>query len=207
YREADSWRQWLRRAVAGDPAQVQIMYGLRGERRLDESEVPWLAGYEGAKPVRIGNAAATQLQLDIYGEVMDALFQGSRNGLPAEHAAWDLQATMIEHLETIWREPDEGIWEVRGGRQHFTHSKVMAWVAFDRAIKLVEECGCAASENFARWQKIRDQIHAQVCDCGYNTKKKAFTQVYGSDALDASLLTMPLAGFLPVSDERVKGTI
>ncbi|TMJ66430.1 MAG: glycoside hydrolase family 15 protein, partial [Alphaproteobacteria bacterium] len=205
YREADSWRQWLRRAVAGDPAQVQIMYGLRGERRLDEWEVPWLAGYEGAKPVRIGNAAATQLQLDIYGEVMDALFQGSRNGLPAEHAAWDLQATMIEHLETIWREPDEGIWEVRGGRQHFTHSKVMAWVAFDRAIKAIEQFGFKGP--IQRWRRVRGQIHEQICEQGYNSQVGAFVQTYGSTVLDASALLFPLVGFLPPSDPRVKSTV
>ncbi len=205
YREADSWRQWLRRAVAGDPAQVQIMYGLRGERRLDEWEVPWLAGYEGAKPVRIGNAAAAQLQLDIYGEVMDALFQGSRNGLPAEHAAWDLQATMIEHLETIWREPDEGIWEVRGGRRHFTHSKVMAWVAFDRAIKTIEQFGFKGP--LQRWRRVRAQIHKQICEQGYNSQVGAFVQSYGSTELDASALLFPLVGFLPPSDPRVKSTV
>jgi GH15 family glucan-1,4-alpha-glucosidase len=162
--EADAWRQWLRRAVAGDPAQVQIMYGLLGKRRLDEWEVPWLSGYEGAQPVRIGNGAATQLQLDIYGEVLDALFQGSINGLSTEHAAWDVQRKMLEHLEAVWQEPDEGIWEVRGGRRHFTHSKVMTWVAFDRAIKAVEIFGFKGP--IRRWRRIRAQIHKDVCDKG-----------------------------------------
>ena len=203
--EADAWRQWLRRAVAGDPAQVQIMYGLLGERRLDEWEVPWLAGYEGAKPVRIGNAAASQLQLDIYGEVLDALFQGGINGLSADHAAWDVQCTMLEHLETVWHEPDEGIWEVRGGRRHFTHSKVMAWVAFDRAIKAVEKLGFKGPAR--RWRKIRTQIHKDVCEKGYDTKLGSFVQSYGATELDASALLIPLVGFLPPSDPRVRSTV
>jgi GH15 family glucan-1,4-alpha-glucosidase len=203
--EADAWRQWLRRAVAGDPAQVQIMYGLLGERRLDEWEVPWLAGYEGAKPVRIGNAAASQLQLDIYGEVLDALFQGGMNGLSSDHAAWDVQCTMLEHLETVWHEPDEGIWEVRGGRRHFTHSKVMAWVAFDRAIKAVERLGFKGPAR--RWRKIRAQIHKDVCEKGYDIKLGSFVQSYGATELDASVLLIPLVGFLPPSDRRVRSTV
>jgi GH15 family glucan-1,4-alpha-glucosidase len=205
-REAADWRLWLRRAVAGNPAQVQIMYGLAGERRLDEWEVPWLAGYEGAKPVRIGNAAAKQLQLDIYGEVMDALFQASAKGLTSpEQAAWQLQCKLIEHLATIWQEPDEGLWEVRGGRRHFTHSKVMAWVAFDRGIKSVEQFGFEAP--IARWRKLRAQIHRQVCEQGYNAEVGAFVQSYGSTELDASALLISLVGFLPPSDPRIRSTI
>ena len=205
-REAADWRLWLRRAVAGDPAQVQIMYGLAGERRLDEWEVPWLAGYEGAKPVRIGNAAAKQLQLDIYGEVMDALFQGDARGLTApEHSAWPLQCKLIEHLETIWKEPDEGLWEVRGGRHQFTHSKVMAWVAVDRAIKSVEQFGFEGP--VARWRELRAQIHRQVCTQGYDAKLGAFVQSYGSTELDASALLIALVGFLPPSDPRIRSTV
>jgi GH15 family glucan-1,4-alpha-glucosidase len=157
--------------------------------------------------VRIGNAASNQFQLDVYGEVLAAMWQADHAGIKMTEPDWALMVELMKFLEAHWHEPDEGIWEVRGGRQHFTHSKMMAWLAFDRAIKLVEECGCAAAEHFGRWQKVRNQIHAEVCDRGYNTKKKAFTQVYGSDALDASLLTMPLAGFLPATDERVRGTI
>jgi GH15 family glucan-1,4-alpha-glucosidase len=205
-REAADWRLWLRRAVAGNPAQVQIMYGLAGERRLDEWEVPWLAGYEGAKPVRIGNAAAKQLQLDIYGEVMDALYQGDARGLSApEHTAWQLQCKLIEHLETIWKEPDEGLWEVRGGRRQFTHSKVMAWVAVDRAVKSAEQFGFEGP--VARWRKLRTQIHRQVCKEGYNPKLGAFVQSYGSSELDASALLIALVGFLPPSDPRIGSTV
>jgi len=205
--EATSWRQWLLRAIAGSPAQMQTIYGVRGERRLDEYEIPWLSGYENSRPVRIGNSASSQFQLDVYGEVLAAAWQGHIAGIEMTEADWALMVSIIKFLELHWQEPDEGIWEVRGGRQQFTHSKMMAWLAFDRAIKLVENCECAASEHFDRWQKIRDQIHAQVCERGYNPKRKAFTQVYGSEALDASLLTMPLVGFLPVSDERIKSTI
>ena len=205
--EARAWRQWLLRAVAGSASQMQIMYGVHGERRLNEYEIPWLAGYENSKPVRIGNAASEQFQLDVYGEILAAMYVAHRAGIETSEADWKLQIELMRFLETKWREPDEGIWEVRGGRKQFTHSKMMAWLAFDRAIKLVENCSCAAYEHFDRWQKTRDQIHTEVCERGYNTKKKAFTQVYGSDALDASLLTMPLSGFLPVTDERVRGTI
>jgi GH15 family glucan-1,4-alpha-glucosidase len=205
-REAQDWRLWLRRAVAGNPAQVQIMYGLAGERRLDEWELPWLAGYEGSKPVRVGNAAAKQLQLDIFGEVMDVLYQASSKGLISpEQSAWDLQCKLIEHLETVWEQPDEGLWEVRGGRRHFTHSKVMAWVAFDRAVRSVEQFGFAGP--VARWRKIRDQIHDQVCRRGYNVKLGAFVQSFGSTHLDASALLIPLVGFLPAADERVGSTV
>src|SRR5881398_3383782 len=166
--EATSWRQWLLRAIAGSPAQMQTIYGVRGERRLDEYEIPWLSGYENSKPVRIGNAASSQFQLDVYGEILAAIWQADRAGLKLEEADWALMVQLMKFLESNWQKPDEGIWEVRGGRKHFTHSKVMAWLAFDRAVKLVEDCGCAAGEHLVRWQKIRDQIHAEVCDRGYN---------------------------------------
>jgi GH15 family glucan-1,4-alpha-glucosidase len=205
--EAEAWRQWLLRAIAGSAAQMQTIYGVRGERRLDEYEIPWLSGYENSRPVRIGNAASNQFQLDVYGEVLAAMWEADRAGIKMTEPDWALMVQLMKFLESHWQKPDEGIWEVRGGRQHFTHSKMMAWLAFDRAIKLVEDCGCAASENHHRWHEIRDRIHAEVCERGYNTKKKAFTQVYGSDALDASLLTMPLAGFLPATDERVRNTV
>ena len=205
--EAKSWRQWLLRAIAGSPAQMQAIYGVRGERRLEEFEIPWLSGYENSKPVRIGNAASNQFQLDVYGEILAAIWQADRAGLKLDEPDWALMVQLIKFLESNWQKPDEGMWEVRGGRKQFTHSKMMAWVAFDRAIKLVEECSCAAYEHFQRWQKIRGQIHAEVCERGYNPRRKAFTQFYGSDALDASLLLMPVAGFLPATDERVRGTI
>ncbi len=205
--EAKSWRQWLLRAIAGSPAQMQAIYGVRGERRLDEYEIPWLSGYEDSKPVRIGNAASNQFQLDVYGEILAAIWQADRAGLKLEEPDWALMVQLMKFLESNWQKPDEGMWEVRGGRKHFTHSKMMAWVAFNCGIKLVEECNCAAYENLERWQKIRDQIHAEVCERGYNTRKKAFTQYFGSDAIDASLLLMPLVGFLPITDERVRGTI
>jgi GH15 family glucan-1,4-alpha-glucosidase len=205
--EAKSWRQWLLRAIAGSPAQMQAIYGVRGERRLEEFEVPWLSGYENSKPVRIGNAASNQFQLDVYGEILAAIWQADRAGLKLEDPDWALMVQLMKFLESNWQNPDEGMWEVRGGRKHFTHSKMMAWVAFDRAVKLVEECGCAADEHCERWQRIRDQVHAEVCERGYNAEKKAFTQSFGSDALDASLLLMPLTGFLPITDERVRSTI
>lgn len=205
--EAEAWREWLLRAIAGSASQMQIMYGLRGERRLDEFELPWLAGYENSKPVRVGNAASNQFQLDVFGEVFLAMHESQVAGLETDEADWRLQVELIRFLETNWDQPDEGIWEVRGGRKHFTHSKMMTWVAFDRAIKLAELCKCAAGENIDRWKKIRDQIHQEVCERGYNPKLKAFTQSYGSDALDASMLMMVRVGFLPLSDERVIGTI
>jgi GH15 family glucan-1,4-alpha-glucosidase len=204
HEEASEWRAWLRRAVAGDPAQVQIMYGIAGERRLDERIVPWLSGYEGSRPVRIGNAAAGQLQIDIYGEVMDALFQASV-GLREHHAEWDLQCALVEHLAKIWEEPDDGIWEFRGGRRHFVYSKVMAWVAFDRAIKSVERFGLEGPVD--KWRDVRGQIHRQVCANGFNTTLGAFVQSYESTALDASALLIPLVGFLPPLDPRVKSTV
>jgi GH15 family glucan-1,4-alpha-glucosidase len=205
--EAKSWRQWLLRAIAGSPEQMQAIYGVRGERRLEEFEIPWLSGYENSKPVRIGNAAFSQFQLDVYGEILAAIWQAGRAGLRLEDAEWALMVQLIKFLESNWQKPDEGIWEVRGGRKHFTYSKMMVWVAFDRAIKLVEELGCPGDEDCERWQEIRDQVHAEVCERGYNTDRKAFTQFYGSDALDASLLLMPVAGFLPATDERVRSTI
>src|SRR3954471_3159849 len=205
--ESRSWRQWLLRAIAGSASQMQIMYGVQGERRLSEEEIPWLAGYENSKPVRIGNAASNQFQLDVYGEVLAAMYAAHRAGIKTDETEWNLQVELMKFLETKWQDPDEGIWEVRGGPQQFTHSKMMAWLAFDRAVKMSEQCNCSAEEHVGRWREIRDEIHRQVCERGYNVKKKAFTQIYGSDELDASLLMMPLGGFLPIDDERVVSTI
>ncbi len=205
--EARAWREWLLRAVAGSPAQMQIMYGVCGERRLTEFELPWLAGYENSSPVRVGNAASNQFQLDVYGEVLDSMYRADEAGIKSTEADWRLLVALIGFLETKWEQPDQGIWEVRGEPRHFTHSKVMAWVAFDRAIKLVEKCGCAADEHVERWRAIRDRIHEQVCRRGYHAGKKAFTQFYGAEELDASLLMIPLVGFLPASDERVRNTV
>ncbi|MDQ6939392.1 MAG: glycoside hydrolase family 15 protein [Verrucomicrobiota bacterium] len=205
--EARAWREWLLRAVAGSPSQMQIMYGVCGERRLEEYELPWLAGYENSKPVRVGNQASEQFQLDIYGELLGSMYRADRAGIKSSQADWRLMVSLVEFLETKWEEPDHGIWEVRGDRQHFTHSKMMAWVAFDRAVKLVERCGCEAQTHIERWRKIRDTIHAQVCERGYSEKKKAFTQFYGSEELDASLLMMPMVGFLAPDDARVRATI
>jgi len=205
--ESRAWRLWLLRAIAGSASQMQIMYGVHGERRLDEQEVPWLPGYENSKPVRIGNAASNQFQLDVYGEVLASMYAAHRAGIETTETEWHLQIELMKFLETKWQDPDEGIWEVRGGPQQFTHSKMMAWLAFDRAVKMSEECNCAAEEHVGRWREIRDEIHRQVCERGYNAKKKAFTQFYGSDELDASLLMMPLGGFLPIEDERVVNTI
>jgi len=203
--EARAWRQWLLRAVAGSPDDLQIMYGVAGERRLAEYEVPWLPGYQKSGPVRIGNAAAGQVQLDVYGEVLDALYVARRAGLAANDASWGLECALIEHLETIWDQPDDGIWEVRGGRKHFTHSKVMAWVAFDRAVRSSEEFGLEAPLD--RWRAIRDRIHRRVCDDGFDAKQNSFVQSFGVTALDASLLLMPIVGFLPASDARIRGTL
>jgi GH15 family glucan-1,4-alpha-glucosidase len=203
--EAERWRAWLLRAAAGSPDDLQIMYGLAGERRLTEYEVPWLPGYEGSQPVRIGNAASGQIQLDVYGEVLDALYVGRRAGLAAEAASWGLECALVEHLEKIWDQPDDGIWEVRGGRKHFTHSKVMAWVAFDRAVRSIEEFGLEGPLD--RWRAVRDAIHAQVCERGYDAAQNAFVQFYGASALDASLLLIPMVGFLPPADPRVRGTL
>jgi GH15 family glucan-1,4-alpha-glucosidase len=181
------------------------MYGLGGERRLIEWEVPWLPGFNGARPVRVGNAAAAQLQLDVYGEIADAIFQARLHGLPAVAWATTIRRAHFDHLETIWREPDEGIWEVRGPRQHFTHSKVMVWVAFDRAVKSVEQLG--EEGPIDRWRMLRDQIHADVCRNGFDSELGSFVQAYGSKALDASLLLLPIVGFLPPSDPRIVGTV
>ena len=203
--EAAAWRLWLLRAVAGSPADLQIMYGVAGERRLTELELPWLPGYEGSAPVRIGNAASEQLQIDVFGEVMDALYQARGHGLAFTKEAWSLQTTLLDYLEHSWRERDEGIWEIRGERQHFVHSKVMAWVAFDRAVRSVEEQSMDGPVD--RWREIRDEIHEDVCKNGFDADLGSFTQSYGSKSLDASLLLIPLVGFLPASDPRVRGTI
>jgi GH15 family glucan-1,4-alpha-glucosidase len=205
YDEAQSWRDWLHRSIAGNADEVQIMYGVAGERLLIEWQVGWLPGYMGAKPVRVGNAASQQLQLDIYGEIMAALHLSRAGGLATPESAWSLQVNMLEHLEKIWQEPDEGIWEVRGGRQQFVQSKVMVWVAFDRAIKDIETYGLPGPVE--RWRAVRDAVHADVCSKGFNSEKNSFVQSYGSDRLDASLLALPIGGFLPAEDPRVRGTI
>jgi GH15 family glucan-1,4-alpha-glucosidase len=205
--EAREWRDWLLRTVAGDPADLQIMYGPAGERRLTEIELAWLPGYEGSRPVRIGNAACDQLQLDVYGEVMDVLHQARSVDLQpsVEEAAWALQTKLLGFLEETWREPDEGIWEVRGPRRHFTHSKVMAWVAADRAVRGAEQFGLGGPVD--RWRRLRAEIHEEVCREGYDADRRTFVQTYGSKQLDASLLMIPLVGFLPPDDERVHGTV
>ena len=205
YAEARGWRDWLLRTVAGDPSQLQIMYGLGGERRLPELTLDWLPGYESSRPVRIGNAASRQLQLDVYGEVMDSLHLSRRVGLADEQASWALQRNLMEYLETIWSEPDEGIWEVRGPRRDFTHSKVMAWVAMDRAVKAIEQFGTDGP--LERWRVVRDEIHESICRRGYDAELGSFVQSYGSKEVDASLLHIPLVGFLPPEDPRVRGTV
>jgi GH15 family glucan-1,4-alpha-glucosidase len=203
--EAAAWRDWLLRAVAGDPAKLQIMYGVTGERRLDERELHWLPGYETSKPVRIGNAAVGQLQLDVYGEVIDMLYEARMSGIDPDRTSWAIELKILEWLEGHWPEIDEGIWETRGGRQHFTYSKVMAWAAFDRAVKTVQRFG--ASGPVDRWAAIRDRIHADVCTHAWNPTLSSFTQSYGNTELDASLLLIPHVGFLPCDDPRVLGTI
>jgi GH15 family glucan-1,4-alpha-glucosidase len=203
--EAKAWREWLVRAVAGEPDELQIMYGPAGERRLTEIELDWLPGYEGSGPVRVGNAASEQFQLDVYGEVADAMYQARAVGVTGEFSNWEIYRAVLEFLQDGWKRPDEGIWEVRGPRQHFTHSKVMAWVALDRAVKAVDELGFEGP--VARWKAIRDEIHAEVCQRGYDAARAAFVQAYGSSNLDASLLMIPLVGFLPATDERVRGTV
>ena len=205
FEEADAWRQWLLRAVAGSPDQVQIMYGIAGERRLTEWELDWLPGYSGSRPVRVGNDASSQLQLDVFGEVMDALYQARHAGVAASEPGWALELSLLNHLATIWQQPDRGIWEVRGGLRHFTHSKVMAWVAFDRAIRSAEEFGLDGPVE--RWRAIREEIHRDVCARGFDDQLQAFVQSYGSKLLDASLLLLPLVGFLPADDPRVVGTV
>jgi GH15 family glucan-1,4-alpha-glucosidase len=205
--EACAWREWLLRAIAGSPEQMQIMYGVCGERRLTEFELPWLAGYEKSQPVRVGNLASSQFQLDVYGEIMASMYRAHQAGIETSETDWRLQAALIRSLEAKWEQPDYGIWEVRGEPQHFTHSKMMAWVAFDCAVKIGEECGFSSPETLERRRAIRDRIHQQVCEQGYSENKKAFTQVYGTEHLDASLLMMPLVGFLPASDPRVVSTV
>lgn len=203
--EAVAWREWLLRAVAGSPEDLQILYSVTGKRRLDEYEVGWLPGYGGARPVRVGNAASKQFQLDVYGEVMDTLHLARAAGLEPEPAAWRIQVALLKYLESSWQQPDEGIWEIRGPRRHFIHSKVMAWVAFDRAVKDVEEFGLDGMVE--RWRQTRDAIHAEVCKQGYDARGNTFVQSYGSPHLDASLLLLPQVGFLPPDDPRVRGTI
>ncbi len=203
--EARAWRQWLLRAAAGNPDKLQIMYGLAGERRLMEWEVDWLPGYEGSRPVRVGNEAYQQFQLDVYGELLDALYQSRRIGLEPEQAAWSLEKAVVRFLESAWKLPDEGIWEVRGPRRHFTHSKVMAWVAFDRAVKAIEKFDVEGPVD--RWRTLRDAVHNEVCEQGFDRDKNSFVQYYGSTEPDASLLMIPLVGFLPAEDPRVAGTV
>ncbi|WP_307134193.1 glycoside hydrolase family 15 protein [Streptomyces aurantiacus] len=203
--EARAWREWLLRAVAGDPENLQIMYGIAGERELGEAELDWLPGYENSGPVRVGNGAAHQLQLDVYGEVTEALHLAHMTGLARNDYASLLQLKLIRYLEDHWDEPDEGIWEVRGPRRHFVHSKVMAWVAVDRTIKLIESGD--ADGPLEKWRELRDDIHRDVCEKGYDKERNTFTQSYGSKELDASLLLIPQMGFLPPDDKRVIGTI
>ncbi|GAA4995575.1 glycoside hydrolase family 15 protein [Yinghuangia aomiensis] len=210
--EATAWREWLLRAVAGDPENLQIMYGVGGERRLTEYEADWLPGYEHSSPVRIGNAAAEQFQLDVYGEVVDALHHGRLAGMEGHDNAHQLQLRLMDFLEDNWRKPDEGIWEVRGPRRHFVHSKVMAWVAVDRTIKLLEagpgdSAAAHLERHLERLRGVRDEIHHEVCEYGYDAERNTFTQYYGSLELDASLLLIPQVGFLPPDDKRVVGTI
>jgi len=205
FEEAQAWREWLLRAVAGSPDQLQIMYGIAGERRLTEWDAAWLPGYENSAPVRVGNAAHSQLQLDVFGEIMDVHYQARRGGLSTNESGWEAQLAFLDHLKKIWREPDEGIWEVRGARRHFTHSKVMAWVAFDRAIKSVETFGLEGPLD--EWRKLREAIFDEVCLKGFDKELGTFVQSFGSKQLDASLLFLPLVGFLPISDPRVEATV
>jgi GH15 family glucan-1,4-alpha-glucosidase len=203
--EACAWREWLLRAVAGKPSQLNIMYGLAGERRLTELELDWLPGYESSSPVRIGNAACLQFQLDVYGELMDALHLARRGGLEPDENAWRVERALTQYLESVWSEPDNGIWEMRGPKRHFTHSKVMAWVALDRMVKAVERFGLQGPVE--RWRSLRATIHEEVCRNGFDRKRNSFVQYYGGAELDASLLMIPLVGFLPASDPRVSGTV
>jgi GH15 family glucan-1,4-alpha-glucosidase len=203
--EAADWSHWLLRAIAGDPAQLQIMYGVAGERRLTEVLLPHLPGYENSAPVRIGNMASEQLQLDVFGEVMDAMYLAWQMKIETDEAYWHLQLHLIEYVEKNWMQPDEGIWEIRGPRRHFTHSKMMAWVAIDRAVRTAEDFGLSGPVD--RWRALRQTIHNEICEKGFNAKMGAFTQYYGSEGLDAAILMMPLVGFLPATDERVASTI
>jgi GH15 family glucan-1,4-alpha-glucosidase len=204
-KEALAWRDWLLRAVAGDPEDLQIMYGVAGERRLPEVELDWLAGYDGSRPVRVGNAAHQQLQVDVYGELMDAIYMARRMGMDHEETIWDLQQLLLENLEGKWSRPDHGLWEVRGEPQHFTHSRLMSWVAFDRAVKCIEQWDFEGPAD--HWRALREEIRAEIQDQGYDSDRNTFTQYYGSRALDAALLLIPQVGFLPPTDERVLGTI
>ncbi|MGW7379927.1 glycoside hydrolase family 15 protein [Streptomyces sp. NPDC054794] len=206
HKEAEAWRDWLLRAVAGVPADLRIMYGLAGERRLPEFELPWLSGFGRSAPVRIGNSAADQLQLDVYGEVMDSLWLSRRAGLPTKPHVWSIQASLMEWLRKEWRQPDEGLWEVRGGRRQFVHSKVMVWVAADRAVRTLEEHPHLHGDLHG-WRRMRDDVHREVCEKGYDPDRNTFTQHYGSQELDAALLLIPRCGFLPPKDPRVIGTI
>lgn len=203
--EARAWRDWLLRAVAGDPADLQIMYTLDGTRRIPEWQADWLCGYEGSRPVRIGNAAYAQVQLDVYGEVLDCLYQGRQAGLRHDDAAWELQRALMDYLEGHWRDPDHGLWEIRGPQRHFVHSKVLAWVAADRMVRTVERHGHAGPAG--RWKALREEIHHEVCARGYDAGRNTFTQFYGSRGVDAALLLIPRLGFLPPSDPRVAGTV
>ncbi|HEU5463507.1 MAG TPA: glycoside hydrolase family 15 protein [Candidatus Binatia bacterium] len=203
--EACAWREWLLRAVAGQPSQLNIMYGIAGERRLTELELPWLPGYENSAPVRIGNAASQQFQLDVYGELMDAMHVARRAGLELNENAWRVELALTQFLESAWTEPDNGIWEIRGPKRHFTHSKVMAWVAIDRMIKAVERFGLEGPVD--RWRTLRATIHDEVCHKGFDAERNSFVQHYGGQELDASLLMIPLVGFLPAADPRVRGTV
>ncbi|MGW6710093.1 glycoside hydrolase family 15 protein [Streptomyces sp. NPDC054956] len=204
--EARAWRAWLLRAIAGDPADLQIMYGIGGERRIPESELPWLKGYASSAPVRVGNAAVDQLQLDVYGEVLDSLHLARSSGLPTEWHAWKIQLALLDFLERNWHRPDEGLWEVRGPRRHFTHSKVMAWVAADRAVRTLE-ANSALPGDPERWRAMREAVHRDVCEKGYDPERGTFTQYYGSTELDAATLLIPRVGFLPPDDPRVTGTV
>src|SRR6266540_2402394 len=203
--EARAWREWLLRAVAGQPRQMQILYGVAGERRITEQELPWLPGYEASSPVRTGNAAVNQFQLDVYGEVMDALHLARRAGISSDEMAWDFQLALMDFLESNWQEPDEGLWEIRGPRRHFTHSKVMAWVGVDRAVKAVDLYHLHGPVD--RWRALRRKLHDEVCERGYDADRNTFVQSYGSKLLDASLLMIPLVGFLPATDQRMRGTV
>jgi GH15 family glucan-1,4-alpha-glucosidase len=203
--EAQDWSRWLIRAAAGEPSNLQIMYGLAGERRLDEYEIPWLGGFRASAPVRVGNVAYTQRQMDIYGEVMDAFHNARVHGFELGPETWQVQLKLMEFLAGHWRDPESGLWEMRGPKHRHTHSRVMAWVAFDRAIKAVERFGLEGPVD--QWRKLRRAIHDDVCRNGYNAKRNAFVQFYGADLLDASLLLMPLVGFLPPRDPRVMGTV
>ncbi|WP_182900845.1 glycoside hydrolase family 15 protein [Microbispora sp. H10830] len=203
--EADAWQTWLLRAIAGRPEDMQVLYGVAGERRVPEMTLKWLCGYEGSRPVRIGNDATDQLQLDIYGEVVDTLYHARKQGITPDGRAWAMVTEIMEFFESHWTQPDEGLWEVRGSRRHFVYSKVMAWVAADRMVRIIEELG--QHGEVERWRALRDRIHAEVCDKGYDPERNTFTQSYGSRELDAALLQIPILGFLPPDDPRVIGTV